>query len=541
LNGVPVSWQRDPLDAYALEVNLPKAGATVELDFDYLSPTSRKVGPQEMSREILMLEWIEVVMYPSGYYARQIPVDTTVTLPVGWQFGTALETAKSHGATTDFKRVPLETLVDSPLFAGHYAARFELDPGAKVPVRLNVFADRPEFLKATPEQIEKHRALVQQAYKLYGAHHYDHYDFLLSLSDEVRGIGLEHHQSSEDGTPAAYFTDWEKSTDSRELLPHEYTHSWNGKFRRPADLWTPNYHVPMQDSLLWVYEGQTQYWGHVLSARSGLWTSEQARDALAVTAAYYDHQAGRQWRPLQDTTNDEIINPRNPQSWNNWQRFEDYYSESALIWLDADTLIRERSSGKRSLDDFARAFFGINDGSYTPATYTFADVVKTLNQVEPYDWAGFLRAHLDRTGAPAPLEGLKRGGYRLVYTAEPNTFMKDADGVQKRAGFLYSLGISVSDKDGEITEVYWDSPAFHAKLTEGMEILAVNRKAYSASYLEDVLKSAQASKQPIELIVRQGEHYSVVSIPYFDGPRYPHLERDGATPARLDAIFAAKP
>src|SRR6202041_1063117 len=374
-NGAPVAWKRDPVDVFALRLNLKPGTHAVDIDFDYLSPTSGKVGALEMSRELMLIEWNELVFYPAGYFARQIPAEVELQLPVDWQFGSALETASTDHAQTRFKRTTLETLIDSPLYAGRYASKLDLDPGAAVPVHMDLFADRPELLALKPEHIEAYRNLVRQAYKLYGSHHYNHYDFLYSLSDQIQQNGLEHHQSSEDGSDPESFTKWDKEAFARDLLPHEFTHSWNGKFRRPADLWTPNYNVPMQDSLLWMYEGQTEYWGQVLAARSALRTRQQALDQFALTATFYAMQPGRQWRTLQDTTNDEIINPRRPQSWRDWQRFEDYYSEGALIWLDADTLIRERSQGKRSLDDFARTFFGIDDGSTTIVAYTFDDVV----------------------------------------------------------------------------------------------------------------------------------------------------------------------
>ena len=346
-NGAPVSWTRDPADVYAFRVH-PKSGTqSIDIDFDYLSPTSAKVGALEMSRDLVMIEWNELVLYPAGYFARQIPVQVSLTLPTDFQFASALEAASADGGRTLFKRTTLETLIDSPVYAGRYASKLDLDPGSAVPVHLDLFADRPELLAVKPEQLEAHRALVRQAYKLFASHHYNHYDFLYSLSDQIQENGLEHHQSSEDGSDPESFTKWDKTAFVRDLLAHEFTHSWNGKFRRPADLWTPNYNVPMQDSLLWVYEGQTQYWGQVLAARSGLRTRQEALDQLAITAAHYEIQKGREWRTLQDTTNDEIINPRRPQSWPDWQRFEDYYEVGQLIWLDADTLIRERSNGAR--------------------------------------------------------------------------------------------------------------------------------------------------------------------------------------------------
>jgi predicted metalloprotease with PDZ domain len=275
-----------------------------------------------MTPEMLNLQWIAVALYPAGYFARQIMVAPSVRLPEGWQMATALETASTNGGVTAFKPVSFDMLCDSHIVAGRYFKRYDLDPGGAAPVHLDVVADRPELLEAKPEQVEAHRELVRQAYKLFGSHHYDHYDFLFSLSDHMGGIGLEHHQSSEDGTMPDYFTAWDKNTDTRNLLPHEFTHSWNGKFRRPADLWTPNFNVSMRDSLLWVYEGQTQYWGFVLEARSGLMTKQQALDAFAATAAAYDHRIGREWRALQDTTNDPIAAGRRPLPWLSWERSE---------------------------------------------------------------------------------------------------------------------------------------------------------------------------------------------------------------------------
>jgi predicted metalloprotease with PDZ domain len=488
---------------------------------------------------MLNLQWNSVVLYPAGYFSRQINVEPSVRLPDGWQLATALESVSNGDGLTTFKPVPLNTLVDSPIFAGRYFERLDLDPGASVPVHLNIVADRPELFEVKPEQLAAHRALVQQAYKLYGSHHYDHYEFLLALTDEMGDIGLEHHQSSEDGTVPGYFTEWEKNAGERDLLPHEYTHSWNGKFRRPADLWTPNFNVPMRDSLLWVYEGQTQYWGFVLAARSGLLTRQQTLDVLAMTAAAYDHRIGREWRTLQDTTNDPITAMRRPIPWRSWQRSEDYYSEGLLIWLDADTLIRERSGGKRSLDDFARAFFGIENGSYVTSTYTFDDVVKALNGVEPYDWANFLRTRLDGHGSGAPLDGVARGGYKLVYTETPTDYFKSSEAGRMSTDLMYSLGVVIG-REGRLADVLWDGPAYKAGLTIGTQIVAVNGIALHADRLKDAVTKAKTTADPIELLVRNGDRYRTVRIDYHGGLRYPRFERDASVPARLDDILTPK-
>jgi predicted metalloprotease with PDZ domain len=492
-----------------------------------------------MTPDMLNLQWTAVALYPAGYFARQIMVEASVRLPEGWQFATALETAASTGGVTTFKPVSFDTLVDSPMFAGRYFKRLDLDPGGRVPVHLNIVADRADLLEVKPEQLEAHRALVQQAYKLYGSHHYDHYDFLLALTDHMGGIGLEHHQSSENATVLTYFTEWDKNADARDLLPHEYTHSWNGKFRRPADLWTPNFNVPMRDSLLWVYEGQTQYWGFVLSARAGLLTKQQTLDAIAATAAVYDHRVGREWRAMQDTTNDPIAAMRRPLPWRSWERSEDYYSEGELMWLDADTLIREKSGGQRSLDDFAKAFFGVNDGSFVPSTYAFEDVVKTLNTVQPYDWATFLRARLDGHGPGAPLDGVARGGYKLVYTDTPSSYFKDAEVRRKVTDLTYSLGMTIA-AEGKLSDVLWEGPAYKIGLTVGTQIIAVNGIALDADQLKSAIKDANKTKAAIELLVKNGDRYRTVKIDYHDGLRYPHLEREGSAAASLDQILTAR-
>ena len=539
-NGTPLAWRRDPLDVYAFHVAIPADAPALEVDFDYLAPTSPRVGHPELSDDLSIVEWISITLYPTGYFARQVPVAASLVLPAGWTFASALEIESGDGARATFKRVSLETLLDSPVYAARHFAQLDLDPGAAVPVRLDLFADRPESLVVSPAALAAHRAMIQQAYKLFGSHHYAHYDFLLSLSDSVEQLGREHHQSSEDGQDPSYFTDWDKTPAHRDLLAHEFTHSWNGKFRRPGELWVPSYEVPMQSGLLWVYEGQTQYWGKVLTARAGMWTRQQALDDLALTAANYDVQPNRRWRALQDTSSDEVINPRRPMPWRSWQGFEDYYEQGQLIWLDVDTLIRERSGGRRSLDDFARAFFGVENGRVAPLTYGFEDIVKALDAVEPYDWATLLHAHLDSVGGPAPLAGLRRGGYQLVYTDVPGDYLAAVESQRKTALFTFSLGLAIASRDGSIASVQWDSPAFKAGLTEGTTILAVNGVAYSAELLKDAIRAARGSTAPIELIVKAGDRFRVVAIDYHDGLRYPHLKRDPAQAARLDQILAPR-
>jgi predicted metalloprotease with PDZ domain len=538
-NGTPLEWVRDAVDVFAFHVNVPAGTAALDLDFEFTSALETNEGRVVMTPDMLNLQWTAFAIYPAGYFARQMTFEPSVRLPDGWQFATALETSSTSGSSISFKPVTLETLIDSPMFAGRYFKRVDLDPEGGVAVRLDIVADRPALLEAKPDQLEAHRALVQQAYRLFGSHHYNHYDLLLALTDRMGGIGLEHHQSSENGTLPTYFTEWDRNADARDLLAHEYAHSWNGKFRRPADLWTPNFNVPMRDSLLWVYEGQSQYWGQVLAARSGLWTKQQALDSFAATAATYDHRVGRQWRALQDTTNDPIAALRRPLAWRSWERSEDYYSEGLLIWLDADTLIREKSGDRRSLDDFAKAFFGINDGSFVAVTYTFDDVVTALNKVEAYDWATFLRTRLDGHGPGAPLDGLARGGYKLVYTDTPSDLYRSAESRRGVADLTYSLGMVIG-RDGRIAEVLWDGPAFKLGLTIGTQVIAVGGATYSGDLIKETITGAKNSGAPIELLVKNGDRFRTVRFDYREGLRYPRLQRDAAIMPRLDQILGAR-
>ena len=538
--GKRVEWTRDVVEDYAFHIKVPEGATSLDVHFQFLSPPDDKEGRVVMTPDLIDLQWNTVVLYPAGYFSRDITLTPTVKLPTGFHFATALEPQAADtgaGGSIAFHDTTLNTLVDSPLYAGHYFNRIDLDPNGKTPVHLNVFADRPEDLVMSADMTAKHRNLVQQAYKTFGSHHYDHYDFLFELSDQLSGIGLEHHRSSEDGVGRGYFTDWDKEVAERDLLPHEFTHSWNGKFRRPADLWAPNFNVPERDSLLWVYEGQTEYWGQILAARSGLFDHQQALDSLADLAAAMQNQVGRSWRAMQDTTNDPIINARRPLAWRNWQRAEDYYVEGLLIWLDADTLIRQKTNNAKSLNDFAHGFFGIYDGSYITAPYQFDDVVKALNAVYPYDWANFLHTRIEGYGPGAPLDGLTRGGYKLVFTDKESPFFKSEEGRRKAANLLYSIGLGIHGST--INGVSWDSAAYKAGLTVGEKILAVNGLAMdNAETLTSAIKLAQTSKAPIELLVQSDQHFRTVAIDYHDGLRYPHLERIANTPALLDDIIA---
>ncbi|HEV7490033.1 MAG TPA: peptidase M61 [Rhodanobacteraceae bacterium] len=540
VDGKPLAWSRDSTDVYAFHVDVPSGATTLVAEFAYLSPQDSGQGRVVMTPDMLNLQWNTVVLYPAGHFSSRINVAPSVKLPAGWQFGTALDEAggnKDSGAVA-FKPVTLETLVDSPIFAGRYFKRVDLDPGARVPVRMDIVADEAKDLEITPEQLKPHRALVQQAYKLFGSHHYDHYDFLLALSDLQTHIGLEHHRSSEDGTEPAYFIGWDRLAHERDLLPHEFTHSWNGKFRRPADLATPNYNVPMGDSLLWVYEGQTQYWGFVLAARSGLLTADQARDAWALIASRYtDNRPGFSWRNVQDTTNDPVAAQRRPQPYRNYQLSEDYYSAGQMIWLAVDAKLRDLTHGRRSLDDFAHAFFGVDDGSWKVKTYTFADVAAALNAIEPYDWSAFLRQRLD-AHAP-PLDGFAASGWKLVYNDKPSAYQKAAETEGKYADHAASIGIAVSTRDNKIADVRWNGPAFKAGISPGGTLVAVQGREFTPDRLKDAI-AATSGGTPLELLIKDAEIYRTYRVDYRDGLKYPHLERIAGSADHLSAILAPR-
>lgn len=536
-NGQRIEWTRDPSDVYAFDIDVPAGVAALEVAFDMLTPTAGNQGRIVMTRDMLNLEWGTVVLYPAGHHADGITITPSLQLPAGWQAGTALELQSRAGDVLRYGTVDFETLQDSPVYAGRHFRRIDLDPGADRPVMLDIVADAPKYLEATEAQIAPHRALVDQAYKLFDSQHFDHYDFLFSLSDRMGGNGLEHHRSSENGVKPGYFTEWEASVAARDLLPHEFVHSWNGKFRRPAGLATPDFHTPMVDSLLWVYEGQTQYWGMVLAARSGLWERQDALDALALVAATYaDDRPGLEWRTVQDTTHDPIIAMRRPQPYRSYQLSEDYYNAGALVWLAVDAKLRELSNGRRSLDDFASAFFGVQDGSWEVVPYDFDDVAAALDDVAGHDWAGFLRSRLD-AHAP-PLDGLAASGWQLVYRDKPSDYHKRLLAARKTADYTASLGMAVSKKDAGVGAVRWDGPAFNAGIATGSTLLAVNGYAFETALLDDAIKAAQADGTPIELVVKHGEVVRTVSIDYRGGLKYPHLERIDGRPDRLARILA---
>ncbi|WP_345778417.1 M61 family peptidase [Dyella sp. 2HG41-7] len=542
-NGKQLPWRRDLRDMFAIHLDVPEGVNQLDLEFQFLSPGdgegSNFGASASATPDLVDMEFNQVAFYPAGYYTRQIQIQPTVTLPQGWKFGSALEVDSQSGNTVHFKPVSFNNFVDSPLIAGAHFNRVDLAPGASVPVHLNVVGDGDKDVKLTDKQLEQQRNVVKQTNFLFGAHHYSHYDFLLTLSDHTGHFGLEHHQSSDDRLPANFFTDDDMHLVTASLMPHEFVHSWNGKFRRPADLWTPNFNIPMQDDLLWVYEGLTDYWCGVLTARAGLWTPEQYRDSIANIAGSMTYRTGRAWRSLQDTADAAPLTYYGSESWINYVRDTDFYPEGQLLWLDVDTKIRELSGGKHSLDDFAHAFYGMDNGSYVTKTYKFEDVVSTLNQVQPFDWAKFLRDRLDYTGADLPEHGIERGGWKLVFTDKQNGEEKASEGLRHGAvNMAYSVGMVVNGH-GRIADVQWNGPAFKAGLVPGLTIVAVNGHDYSGEVLKDAVTAAKTSQAPIELLVKNVDVYSTVKVDYHEGLRYPHLVR-GDGKDLMGAILAPR-
>ncbi|MET3713692.1 putative metalloprotease with PDZ domain [Sphingomonas trueperi] len=531
--GQDLRWRRHPVNVHAFLVDVPEGVDAIEARFQFLSPTDPAQGRVVVGPDLLMLQWNTVLLYPAGHFSRRIQVAPSLLLPHGWQHGCAMEVvAGCDDDCVGFPPVSLDVLVDSPVIAGRHFRRVALDDQARV--HLAMVADAPDQLDATKEQIAPHRALIEEADRLFGTRPFDRYEVLFALSETIDSIGVEHHRSCEAATLPGYFTDWDESFSRRDTIPHEFVHSWNGKHRRGADSWTPSFYRPIGNSLMWVYEGQTQYWDRVLCARSGLWAAEHALGALALTAATHEVRAGSRWRPMSDTTRDPIIAARAPLPWPSWQRSEDYYSEGALVWLDVDTRIRELSGETRSLDDFARAFFGADQpGDWSTRTYVFEDVVAALEQLAPFDWGGFFAARIGGKHEGAPLAGIDRGGYRLVYRDEPSAYWANAEKVAGNLNLTFSLGLTVA-ADGAVGEVLWEGPAFAMGLTAGSTLLAVQGEPFS---LEVLREAVGACRGPLEVQLRTGKRERSVVIANCSGHRYPHLEPvEGAT-RRMDDIL----
>ncbi|HWY55818.1 MAG TPA: hypothetical protein VNZ03_15220 [Terriglobales bacterium] len=527
--GHTLAWQRDAVDMYAFHVEVPAGANELQVSLDTITNdgSAGASGPAATTN-VLDLNWNQVLLYPQGASSDEMEVTPSIQLPLRWTFGSALtlegRDLKYH-ELNKFKPVSLTTLVDSPLIAGDHYRKIELTKPGETPLHvIDMVSESEAALAMTPADEAAYRKLVAETGALFGARHYLEYHFLLTLSDEAGHHGVEHHQSSDNSVRERTLLDPDLRLMEAGLLPHEFTHSWNGKYRRPAGLATRNYQDPMVGDLLWVYEGLTEYLGNVLTARSGLWTPEQYRESLADTAAMLDHRPGRTWRPLVDTARSvQILRMQGP-DWQNWRRGLDYYPEGELIWLEVDTIIRQQSHGQKSLDDFCRLFHGGESGPPKVVPYTFDDVVHALNQVTPYDWARLLQERVNSTADHAPFAGIEHGGWRLVYNDQPNVFVHTAEKLRKSVNASYSLGFVVKE-DGEFSDVIHGSPAYAAGIGPEMKLVAINGRAWSKEVLQDALRASKDSKQPIDLLVENAKFFKTYSIDYHDGIRNPHLER----------------
>jgi len=536
--GKYLPWEQDDVDMYAFHVDVPVGADSIDVNLDFLlsAPGSTIDFSASGSSKLLILMWHEVLLYPAGSPAAAITFEPTLQLPEGWNFNTSLPIAGQDGKTVHFAQVPLDLLVDSPVQSGEFTKVFPLTPGEKLSHDLDVVADDAWALDIPSELIDKYKRLVAEAAALYQSHHYRDYHFLLTLSDNTIGLGQEHHESSDDRVPEHTLVDSSKRLLAAGLFPHEFTHSWNGQFRRPVGLATPDFQQPMKGELLWVYEGLTTYLGTILTARSGLWTPAETREYLATVASTLDHRAGRTWRSLQNTANAAQILYFAPSEWSSYRRGTDFYPESVLIWLDADVTIRKQTQGRRSLDDFCRAFLcGPNDG---PAikTYTFDDLISTLNAVTPFDWRTFFQARLQSVSPHAPLGGITGAGWRLTYSDEPNAMIAAEQDSSGKGDFTASLGLIVR-ADGAIEDAIPGMSANQAGLAPYMKIVGVSGHQFSVDDLKRAIQDAKSNSAPISVIVSNTGSLETHQIAYHDGLRSPHIERVDAGTDYLSDIL----
>jgi predicted metalloprotease with PDZ domain len=537
-NGQPVPWHRDDVDIYEFHINIPPGVSTLDVALDFISPPEAagfSSGASNTS-QLAVLSWNQLLLYPKGVPTDQLQYKANLKVPSGWRYGTALPIDRESGSEIAFKASSLTTLIDSPVQTGANFKTVDLSPGDPVQHYLHIAADSERSTRISDDEIKHYRNLVDETNLLFGAHHYRDYHFLLTLSDYVAHFGLEHHESSDDRAEEETLVDDETRKVNADLLPHEFVHSWNGKFRRPAGLATFDYSSPMKGDLLWVYEGLTEYLGEILTPRSGLWTAQDFLDSLARDAAALDHEAGRTWRPLEDTAvAAQVLYDARP-DYSDYRRSTDFYEEGTLIWLDVDVTLRTLSKNKKSIEDFCRAFEGAPNTGPEVRPYTFDDVVQALNSVHAFDWASFLNQRLQSTSAHAPLDGIFNGGYKLVYTEERSDLWKAREFTRRMVDFSYSLGLSARDS-GDIVDVHLNTPAYKAGVAPATRIIAVNGRQFSTMELHHAVADSAKSTAPILLLIKDGEYYKTLSLDYHEGEKYPHLVRDKSKPDLIGEII----
>jgi predicted metalloprotease with PDZ domain len=545
--GRTVPWQRDLVNMYAFHCRVPGGAGSLDVTLDFvLPPAGRYSEGASATAHLLTLNWNQVVLYPAGSPARALPVVAWLEPPSGWSFATALPIARQDSALVEFAPVSLETLVDSPVMMGDHFRRIDVSPAGGPPHAVDLACDSEAGLEADSALVAGWKQLVNEAGALFGARPYRRYEFLLSLSDHIEHFGLEHHESSDDRLGERAVVDDELKLADAGLLPHEFAHSWNGKYRQPADLISSDFQKPMQTDLLWVYEGLTSYLGFVLTGRSGLASPERMREELAYTAGQLDKHVGRTWRPLEDTADEAQVLYEAPDAWESWRRGTDFYGESVLIWLEADAVIRQRTGGKRSLDDFCRAFFGAGfparpqtaelGGAPGTAPYTYDEVVKALGQIAAYDWRGFFDARLHSLSPRPPLGGIEASGWRLVWSDSLNPTIRAEEKDEEHSDLRYSIGLLIG-KEGKIVDVVPGSAAAAAGLGPGMKPIAVNGMRFSIQRLRDALREGKNGSAPLEIIAENGEAVRAFALDWHGGELYPALARDPSKPDLLGEIL----
>jgi predicted metalloprotease with PDZ domain len=534
-NGNEVAWQRDQVDLYAFHVNVPAGVTALDVNFDVLLNAP---GDVMSTRSVTVINWNRVLMYQEGRDSHDYAFKPSIELPDGWEYGTALRAPVQNGNRVDFAVTPLEMLIDSPLDMGRFVKKWPLWQGDGSFVQLDAFADAPQDLDMPAELLRGYEHLPLEAFALYGSRHFVDYHALLALSDAIGFQGIEHHQSSDDRADDTFLTDPSESLAGGDLIPHEFSHSWNGKYRRPFDLATPNYQVPEKTDLLWVYEGMNQYLGDLLSFRAGIRDPRKYPEYLSTVYADLDYESGRSTTPLIDLTTGAPYFYQARGIYGSLRRSAgDFYAEGELVWLDADTIIRERSHGARSLDTFLHRFTEPSTTGPMVVPYTREQVESLLGQTEPYDWHGFFQKYVYEIAPHPPTDELARAGWKIVYNAKPNEFIEANNENDKEITGWYEYGANISSK-GAIRDVRLDSPAWKAGLVPGMTILAVDGQAFAPDVLTYALKRAQGRTTPIAFIVSQNSWFQVINVDYHEGIRYPHLERIEGTPDMLASIMA---
>ncbi len=539
-NGKMIPWERDPVEMFAVRCKVPAGAAEIVATYDFLysGNTDGFSSGASATSQLAVISWNQALLYPGGNKSDDLKYEAHLMLPEGWKYGTALQTTTESAEGIAFKPVSLTTLVDSPVAAGVHFRKIPIgdDDGKKH--EIDLIGDSEASLGMPDGMIASYKQLVKETGVLFGARHYGQYKFLFTLSDHVASFGLEHHESSDDRVGEKTFTDESKRKNSASLLPHEFFHSWNGKYRRPAGLATSSYDQPMKGELLWVYEGLTDYYGEVLASRCGLYTPADIRERFASVASDMENAVGRKWRPLADTAVAAQLLYSAPREWQAVRRGTDFYSEGDLLWLEVDTIIRQKTEGKSSLDDFCRAFHGGKNSLPLVKSYVLNDIVTDLNRIAPYDWSGFFKSRVYDVNPHAPLGGIENSGWKLVFNEIPNEYDKSGEDSNKSASFITTLGFSVSE-NGNVSDLLPGSPAALAGVSPGQKVIAVNGKKYSAEGMKDAVTAAKTPSVNIEVLAEDGDNYRTFKLDYHGGLRYPHLERDTSKPDLLTEIMKA--